>query len=112
MRHIDGVVWFDFEGICGGPRGATDYVEIALCHHTVLIGNIPSLDDGDNDRAKRLILLVDTLYDRRVKLIVSADAPPTDLYTGQLLAAQFARTASRLEEMQTHAYLSQQHLLD
>ena len=112
VRHIDGVVWFDFEGICGGPRGAADYVEIALCHHTVLIGNIPSLDDGDNDRAKRLILLVDTLYDRRVKLIVSADAPPSDLYTGQLLAAQFARTASRLEEMQTHAYLSQQHLLD
>jgi cell division protein ZapE len=112
VRHIDGVVWFDFEGICGGPRGAADYVEIALCHHTVLIGNIPSLDDGDNDRAKRLILLVDTLYDRRVKLIVSADALPTDLYTGQLLAAQFARTASRLEEMQSHAYLSQQHLLD
>lgn len=112
VRHIDGVAWFDFEGICGGPRGAADYVEIALCHHTVLIGNIPSLDDGDNDRAKRLILLVDTLYDRRVKLIVSADAPPSNLYTGQLLAAQFARTASRLEEMQSHAYLSQQHLLD
>jgi cell division protein ZapE len=70
VRHIDGVVWFDFEGICGGPRGAADYIEIALCHHTVLIGNIPSLDDGDNDRAKRLILLVDTLYDRRVKLSV------------------------------------------
>ena len=112
VRHIDGVVWFDFERICGGPRGATDYVEIALCHHTVLIGNIPSLDDDDNDRAKRLILLVDTLYDRRVKLIVSADAPPSNLYTGQRLAAQFVRTASRLEEMQSHAYLSQQHLLD
>ncbi len=112
VRHSDGVVWFDFDGICGGPRGATDYLEIALCHHTVLIGNIPSLDDRDNDRAKRLILLVDTLYDRRVKLIVSADAPPAKLYTGQLLPGQFARTASRLEEMQSHAYLSQQHLLD
>lgn len=112
VRHIDGVVWFDFEGICGGPRGAADYIEIALCHHTVLIGDIPSLDDRDSDRAKRLILLVDTLYDRRVKLIVSADAPPSKLYTGQLLAAQFARTASRLEEMQSHAYLAQQHLLD
>ncbi|MGQ0593644.1 MAG: cell division protein ZapE [Gammaproteobacteria bacterium] len=112
VRQADGVVWFDFEGICGGPRGASDYIEIALCHHTVLIGDIPSLDDRDNDRAKRLILLVDTLYDRRVKLIVSAQAPPSNLYTGQLLAAQFARTASRLEEMQSHAYLSQQHLLD
>ncbi len=112
VRHIDGVVWFDFEGICGGPRGAADYLEIALCHHTVLIGDIPSLDDRDNDRAKRLILLVDTLYDRRVKLIVSAHVAPSNLYTGQLLAAQFARTASRLEEMQSHAYLSQPHLLD
>ena len=112
VRQSDGIVWFDFDGICGGPRGAADYVEIALCHHTVLIGNIPSLDDGDSDRAKRLILLVDILYDRRVKLIVSADAPPSHLYTGQLLAAQFTRTASRLEEMQSHTYLSQQHLLD
>ncbi len=112
VRQADGVVWFDFDGICAGPRSAADYLEIALCHHTVLVGNIPRLCERDDDRAKRLILLVDTLYDRRVNLVVSADAPPAALYTGQSLAAQFARTASRLEEMQSHAYLSQPHILD
>ncbi len=112
VRQADGVVWFDFDGICGGPRSAADYLEIALCHHTVLIGSIPVLNDRDDDRAKRLILLVDTLYDRRVNLIVSAQALPSSLYAGDALAAQFARTASRLTEMQSHAYLSQPHVLD
>ena len=110
MRHADGVVWFDFDQICGGPRAPSDYIEIALCYQTVLIANIPCMDDKDNDKAKRFITLVDTFYDRNVKLIVSADATPVSLYRGRGLQSAFQRTTSRLEEMQTHAYLAKEHL--
>ena len=110
VRHADGVVWFDFDQICGGPRAASDYIEIALCYQTVLIANIPCMDDKDNNKAKRFITLVDTFYDRNVKLIVSADATPVSLYQGRGLQSAFQRTISRLEEMQTHAYLAKEHL--
>lgn len=110
VRHADGVVWFDFDQICGGPRAPSDYIEIALCYQTVLIANIPCMDDKDNDKAKRFITLVDTFYDRNVKLIVSADATPVSLYRGRGLQSAFQRTTSRLEEMQTHAYLAKEHL--
>ena len=110
VRHADGVVWFDFDQICGGPRAPSDYIEIALCYQTVLIANIPCMDDKDNDKAKRFITLVDTFYDRNVKLIVSADAMPVSLYRGRGLQSAFQRTISRLEEMQTHAYLAKEHL--
>ena len=68
------------------------------------------MDDKDNDKAKRFITLVDTFYDRNVKLIVSADATPVSLYQGRGLQSAFQRTISRLEEMQTHAYLAKEHL--
>ncbi|MGH8508763.1 MAG: cell division protein ZapE [Gammaproteobacteria bacterium] len=110
VRRADGVVWFDFDQICGGPRAPSDYIEIALCYQTVLIANIPCMNDKDNDKAKRFSTLVDTFYDRNVKLIVSADAMPASLYRGRSLQRVFQRTISRLEEMQTHAYLSKEHL--
>lgn len=108
--QADGVVWFEFEAICGGPRAPSDYIEIARTFQTVLIGNIPQLKEEDNDKAKRLINLVDELYDRRVKLIVSAAVPPDQLYRGTRLAQEFQRTVSRLEEMRTHAYLAKPHV--
>jgi cell division protein ZapE len=108
----DGVVWFDFPHICDGPRGPVDYIEIARLYQTVLISNVPQMDESRNDVAKRFLTLVDEFYDRNVKLILSAAVSPEHLYTGQRLQKPFKRTVSRLIEMQTHDYLAKAHLPD
>lgn len=110
VRLADGVAWFEFEALCGGPRAASDYIELARCFQTVLLAGIPQMDDRDNDRARRFIHLVDEFYDRNVKLICSAATTPEALYSGTALAAPFQRTVSRLREMQSHEYLSRRHL--
>lgn len=112
LRHADGVVWFDFATLCGGPRATGDYIEIALCHHTIVLSDVPLLDRDASDAARRFINLIDELYDRNVKLVISAAAAPEDLYTGTRLAEPFKRTASRLREMQSHDYLARPHLCD
>ena len=109
VRCADGVAWFEFDELCGGPWSVADYIEIARCYHTVVIANIPSMDDVDNDKVRRLINLVDEFYDRNVKLIISAEAPPTALYRDGKLSPQFSRTVSRLEEMRSHDYLARPH---
>jgi cell division protein ZapE len=103
------VIWFDFDAICGGPRGTADYVEIARDFHTVLVSRVPAFDTSMDDPARRFIALVDEFYDRSVKLVVSADAPPEQLYRGERLAFEFERTRSRLAEMQTREYLARPH---
>jgi len=92
------------------PRSTSDYVEIARDFHTVFVSAVPVLDDGSNDPARRFIALVDEFYDRNVKLVLSAAAPPDTLYRGERLAFEFQRTRSRLVEMQTHEYLARPHL--
>ena len=109
-RCADGVAWFGFAALCEGPRGAADYIELAHDFHTVLISDVPQLDEQREDEARRFVTLVDEFYDRRVKLILSADAPLTDLYAGERLRFEFQRTTSRLQEMQAHAYLAEPHL--
>ena len=104
------VVWFDFEAICGGPRSAADYVEVARDFHTVFVSGVPVFEEGRNDPARRFIALVDEFYDRNVKLVLSAAAPADSLYRGERLAFEFERTRSRLAEMQTHEYLARPHL--
>lgn len=103
------VVWFDFDALCAGPRSAFDYVEIAKLFHTVLISNIPQMSDATDDVARRFVSLIDELYDRRVKLIVSAAVSIESLYSGKGLAFAFERTTSRLLEMQSHEYLCTAH---
>src|SRR5690606_35975563 len=103
------MAWFDFDALCEGPRGATDYIEIAREFHTVLLGGIPVLDDTRNDAARRFVTLVDELYDSQVNLVCTADAPPHALYTGERLTGAFERTASRLIEMQGADYLATEH---
>ena len=110
VRCGDGVVWFAFEALCDGPRGAADYIEIARCFQSVFLANIPAMDDMQNDMAKRFIMLVDEFYDRNVKLIVTAEAEPAGLYSGKRLQREFRRTISRLKEMGTHSYLARPHL--
>ncbi len=110
VRHADGVVWFEFEALCGGPRSAADYIEIAREFQSVLISNVTRMGDLENDRAKRLMTLIDEFYDRNVKVVISAEVEVTDLYNGNKLREPFKRTISRLQEMQSHDYLMQPHL--
>lgn len=112
VRCADGVVWFDFPAICDGPRGPADYIEIGRMFQTVLIANVPEMDENQNDLARRFMTLVDEFYDRSVKLILTAATTPERLYSGKRLAKSFQRTSSRLIEMQTHDYLARQHLSD
>lgn len=110
-RHAEGVVWFDFNALCEGPRGAADYIELARTHHTLLLSNVPVLTALLENEARRFITLVDELYDRNVKLLIAADAPSETLYRGDRLVFEFARTRSRLTEMRTQEYLAQPHRL-
>jgi len=109
VRESGGVVWFDFMALCSGPRSQEDYIEIAREYQSVIVSDIPVLDSLHEDEARRLIALVDELYDRNVNLIVSAAAAPVELYRGDRVAFQFERTASRLIEMQSQEYLAREH---
>jgi cell division protein ZapE len=109
-RESEGVVWFDFRELCQGARAAADYVEIARCYGTVFLSGVPVLRGADDDAARRFVTLVDELYDRAVKLVVSAQSDgPEGLYRGERLAFEFRRAASRLHEMQGRAYLAKPH---
>lgn len=108
-KRAGSVVWFDFAALCEGPRAAADYIELARRFATLIVSDVPQLGESDNNAARRFIHLVDECYDRAVKLIVSAEAAPEDLYTGQRLAAPFERTVSRLIEMQSRDYLALPH---
>ncbi|WOS40743.1 cell division protein ZapE [Xanthomonas rydalmerensis] len=103
------IVWFDFVALCEGPRGPSDYIEIAHEFTTVLLGGIPHFDRMNEDAARRFVNLIDELYDRHVNLVCTAQDPPPLLYTGERLAGAFERTASRLIEMQSAEYLSAAH---
>ncbi len=110
VRLGDGVVWFEFEDLCGGPRSAADYIEIAREYQTVLISNVIAMDDMKNDLARRLMTLIDEFYDRNVKVMISAEVAVEQLYNGKKLSEPFKRTISRLQEMQSHEYLARPHL--
>src|SRR5262249_8222892 len=103
------VVWFTFEALCCGPRSQDDYIEIAREYSSVILSDVPVLDTSHENEARRFIALVDELYDHNVNLILSAAAPPAMLYRGERLALQFARTVSRLTEMQSETYLAREH---
>ena len=109
-RHVgEDVVWFDFAALCDGPRSQNDYIEIAREFHAVLVSRVPQLHSSMEDQARRFINLVDEFYDRGVKLIVSAEVPLQDIYSGTRLVFEFERTTSRLLEMQSHDYLARPH---
>jgi cell division protein ZapE len=106
----EGVARFDFAALCGSPLGAGDYLALATHFHTLILDGIPRLSPNNYDQARRFIVLVDALYDHRVKLIASADAWPDQLYERGEGARAFERTASRLEEMQSEDWLALPHL--
>ncbi|MCC6202445.1 MAG: AFG1 family ATPase [Gammaproteobacteria bacterium] len=112
VLRTEGVIWFEFDVLCGGPRAAGDYIEIARGHHTVLLSGVRRFGEVDDDAARRFINLIDEFYDRNVTLICSAEVAPAALYGGTRLRPSFQRTVSRLIEMQSHEYLAQPHLSD
>jgi cell division protein ZapE len=108
-RRAGGVVWFDFKALCGGARSQNDYLEIASQFHTLLLSNVPSMPARLASEARRFTWLIDVLYDRRVKLIMSAQVPPEELYVAGPLVHEFPRTVSRLHEMQSAEFLALEH---
>jgi cell division protein ZapE len=109
VRAAHGAVWFSFAALCAGPRSQEDYIEIAREYQSVFVSDVPLLDADHEDEARRFVALVDELYDRNVNLVLSAAAPPAQLYAGQRLRGLFGRTASRLAEMQSEEYLAREH---
>jgi len=128
LRRAKGVIWFTFDELCVKPRSQVDYLEIASHYHTVLVSGIPQLHAKERaDVVRRFTWLIDVLYDQRVKLIVSAEVGPEQLVVDDrvqstsagstrsagdvtlMVSAEFARTASRLREMQSKDYFSRKH---
>jgi cell division protein ZapE len=109
-RCAKGVAWFRFVDICDGPRSQADYIEIARWYPSVIISGVPQFDVSHDDQARRFISLIDEFYDRRVKLILSADVDVQNLYSGTRLSFEFDRAVSRLTEMQSTEYLALPHL--
>ena len=115
-KRAGGLVWFDFAVLCGGPRSYADYVDLARRFHTVILSGVPKLSAKASDAARRFTWLVDVFYDDRVKLVVGAEAQPDELFVdggdAKTAAAEFARTASRLTEMQSADYLQAERRME
>ncbi|MGO1501785.1 MAG: cell division protein ZapE, partial [Marinobacter sp.] len=109
QAHAGGLVWFDFKDVCDGPRSQNDYIEIARQFHAIIISNVPVLGGDKDDQSRRFVNMIDEFYDRNVKVIISAEAPITELYSGGRLSFEFERTESRLLEMQSQEYLEAPH---
>jgi cell division protein ZapE len=103
-KRAGGLVWFDFQALCGGPRSYADYVDLAKRFHTVMVSGVPRMSAKQSDAARRFTWLVDVLYDERIKLVVSAEAAPEELFVEGENSADFQRTVSRLHEMQSAEY--------
>ncbi|WP_269751499.1 cell division protein ZapE [Paraneptunicella aestuarii] len=110
MSNADGVVMFEFDALCGGPRSQNDYMEISRYYHSVLLANVTQMSARVDDKARRFIAMVDEFYERNVKLIIAAEVPIDELYTQGQLSFEFKRCISRLKEMQSHEYLAREHL--
>jgi cell division protein ZapE len=108
-KALKGVAVFSFKRLCGEARGAADYLAVARRFHTVILVGIPKLGPENRNEAARFVSLIDALYEHKVKLLAAADAEPDRLYEKGDGAFEFQRTASRLEEMRSEAYLAAGH---
>ena len=108
-RSLKGVGVFSFKRLCGQPLGAADYLAIARNYHTVIVVGIPRMEPDDRNEAARFVTLIDALYENKVKLFVTADAEPEDLYHSGDGRFEFERTISRLKEMQSKDYMAAGH---
>lgn len=112
IKRTETMLLVNFRELCMEPRSAADFIEIANDYSAVLIDNVPALTDTFMDPTRRFIYLVDEFYDRKVKLLIRAEQSILELYQGEKLAFEIERTRSRLLEMQSEDYLSQEHRLD
>ena len=110
-RRAGSVAWFDFPALCAGPRSQRDYLELAQRFAVILISDIPRLSATTADQARRFTWLIDILYDHRVKLLASAEAPAEELYLEGPNAQDFPRTVSRLIEMRSRDYMALPHVV-
>ena len=108
LRRAGGLIWFDFATLCGGPRSQNDYLEIASRFHTVVLSSIPAMSAGMSSEARRFTWLIDVFYDQGVKLLMSAEVAPDQLYTNGMLSNEFHRTVSRIVEMQSREYMEKE----
>jgi cell division protein ZapE len=108
-KSLKGVAVFSFKRLCGDARGAADYLAIAQRFHTIILVGIPVMTRAMRNEAARFVTLIDALYEHRVKLLAAADAEPSELYPAGDGSFEFARTASRLEEMRSAEYLAEGH---
>ncbi len=106
----DCIVMFDFSALCETARSQVDYMEISRLYNTVILSDVKQMGQNNDDAARRFIALVDEFYERNVTLIISAEAPITELYTDGTLNFEFKRCISRLQEMQSLEYLAREHL--
>ncbi len=104
------IAWCSFADLCEKPLGAADYIEIAREFGTLLLEGIPQLSRENRNEAKRFVTLIDELYEHKVKLIATAAAAPAELYIAGDGSFEFARTISRLMEMQSEKYLVARHI--
>lgn len=104
VRAAGGVARFTFAQLCEQPHGAEDYLKIGGLFHTVFIENIPKMGYDRNNETKRLMTLIDVLYDMRKRVIITAEAAPDKIYYGHDYKFEFDRTISRLNEMQSSSY--------
>lgn len=109
LKFTSRAAWFDFREICGGPRSQADYLQISSQFSTVFVSDIPLFTANEAAEMQRFIWLIDILYDNRSKLVASAAASPQELCRIEPQPAEFARTISRLIEMQSQSFLELQH---
>lgn len=112
IKRTETMLLADFRALCMQPRSAADFIEIANDFDTVMVDNVPALNDTLMDPTRRFIYLVDEFYDRRVKLLIRAEQSILTLYQGEKLVFEIERTRSRLLEMQSEEYLAEEHRLD
>ncbi len=108
--RTEDVLWCDYHELCEKPRSASDFIEIAREYHTILLSNVPVMGEKNDDSTRRFINLIDELYDRQVKLIITAEASIDNIYSNGRLNFEIKRTRSRLQEMQSQEYLQLPHL--
>jgi len=108
-KALKGLAVFSFKKLCGEARGASDYLAVARAYHTVILVGIPRMGPDNRNEAARFVTLIDALYEHKVKLFVTADASPEELYSAGDGRFEFDRTISRLTEMQSKEYMAKGH---
>lgn len=106
IKRAGGVIWYDFKTLCGGPRSQVDYLELASRFHTVFLSKVPQMTPAMASEARRFVWLIDVFYDQGIKLILSAETAPEQLYPSGSMSGEFHRTVSRILEMQSKEYLA------